>query len=166
MRSNELDTGVHVAHSLAQVERMARQAPGVRLFTVLAWDDARGALHRIYSSEPTVYPLAGEKVMPRDAPWIVRVVVEQLPYLGVDASAVAEVFSDHRLIASLGCGAVVNVPVVDQGRTLGVLNLLDAEGAYDQTSVAASLPLATFAIAALRAWRDTSAANSGPEQES
>lgn len=166
MNTAEPDRGVDVPHSLAEVERMARQAPGVRLFTVLAWDDERRALHRIYSSAPSAYPLAGEKVMPRDAPWIVRVVVEQLPYLGRDAGAVAEVFSDHRLIASLGCGAVVNVPVVDDGRTLGVLNLLDAEGAYDEASVPASLRLATLSISALRAWRDASAPSSTPEQES
>ena len=50
------------------------------------------------------------------------------PYLGPDPAAVAAVFEDHDLIASLGCGAVVNVPVIDNGDTLGVLNLLDAAG--------------------------------------
>jgi GAF domain-containing protein len=141
-----------VTADFGDVETAARDRVGVRLFTVLAWDDDRCALHRIHTSHPAEYPTGGEKVFPRDAPWIRRVVVEQQPYLGRDRAAVAEVFSDHELIESLGCGAVVNVPVVDGGRTLGVLNLLDADGAYSDESVAAALPLAERAVEPLRRW--------------
>jgi len=143
------------AADFAEVEQRARAAPGLRLFTVLAWDDERGALHRLHSSDPAAYPLGGEKVMPRDAPWIVQVVVEQRPFLGRDAAAVAAVFSDHDLIASLGCGATVNVPVVEGHSTLGVLNFLDAEGCYDEASVLAALPLAELALPALASWQDS-----------
>src|SRR3954451_17585150 len=136
--------------AFTEVETAARDAVGVRLFTVLAWDDDRAALHRIHTSHPVEYPTGGEKVFPRDAPWIRRVVVEQQPYLGPDSAAVADVFTDHELIESLGCGAVVNVPVVDGGRTLGVLNLLDAEGAYTDDSVSRALPLAGLALEPLR----------------
>ncbi|MFI9383889.1 GAF domain-containing protein [Kutzneria sp. NPDC052558] len=76
-------------------------------------------------------------------------VLGQRPYLGPDAAAVREVFADHRLIAELGCGAVINVPVVVGGRTLGVLNILDTEGSYDEDSVAAAESLAPLAAAAL-----------------
>lgn len=134
------------------VEAAARREVGIRLFTVLAWDDGRGALHRVHTSHPSEYPTGGEKVFSRDAPWIRQVVLEQQPYLGPDRAAVADVFSDHELIATLGCGAVVNVPVVDGGRTLGVLNLLDAEGCYGDDSVAAALPLAELAVEPLRQW--------------
>jgi hypothetical protein len=136
----------------ASVEAAARQRVGVRLFTVLAWDDGRGALHRVHTSHPVQYPTSGEKIFSRQAPWTRQVVVEQQPYLGMDRTAVASVFGDHELIASLGCGAVINVPVVDEGVTLGVLNLLDAEGAYGEGSVAASLPLAALAVEPLRQW--------------
>jgi GAF domain-containing protein len=136
----------------AAVEAAVRQKVGVRLFTVLAWDDRRGALHRVHTSHPVEYPSGGDKVFSRQAPWIGQVVVEQQPYLGADPAAVAAVFSDHELIASLGCGAVINVPVVDDGVTLGVLNLLDAEGAYGVGSVAAALPLAALAVEPLRQW--------------
>jgi hypothetical protein len=141
-----------VSGRFAAVEAAAREQPGVRLFTVLAWDDTRGALHRIHTSHPAEYPAGGEKLFSRQAPWVRRVVVDQRPYLGRDAKAVAEVFDDHELIASLGCGAVINIPVVDGDRTLGVVNLLDAEGAYDESSVAASKRLAALALEPLRAW--------------
>jgi hypothetical protein len=135
------------------VEAAAREQVGVRLFTVLAWDEETSALHRVYSSHPVEYPTGGQKVFPREAPWIRQVVIEQQPYLGPDARAVAAVFEDHELIASLGCGAVVNVPVVDDGQTLGVLNLLAAEGSYTQNSVSAAVPLAQLAIEPLRRWQ-------------
>ena len=134
------------------VESAARQRVGVRLFTVLAWDEHRGALHRVYTSHPEQYPTSGEKVFSRQAPWIRRVIVEQKPFLGPDRAAVAEVFSDHELISSLGCGAVINVPVVEGDLTLGVLNLLDTEGAYDDGSVVAALTLAALAVDPLRHW--------------
>jgi len=135
------------------VQAAAGQQVGFRLFTILAWDDAHGTLHRVHTSHPAEYPTGGQKVFSRDAPWIRRVVVYGQPYLGRDRAAVAAVFADHELIASLGCGAVVNVAVIDSGRTtLGVLNLLDAEGAYDDDSVATALPLAGLAVEPLQRW--------------
>jgi hypothetical protein len=142
-------------NGFASVEAAAREQVGVRLFTVLAWDEETSALQRVYSSHPVEYPSGGQKVFPREAPWIRRVVLEQQPYLGPDPEAVAAVFEDHDLIASLGCGAVVNVPVVDNGETLGVLNLLDAQGSYSQASVSAAVPLAQLAIEPLRRWHAT-----------
>jgi hypothetical protein len=137
----------------AAAEAAAREDPGVRLFTVLGWEDARGALHRLHTSHPAEYPAGGEKLFSRQSPWVRRVVIDQQHYLGRDAEAVAEVFGDHELIASLGCGAVINIPVVDGDRTLGVVNLLNAEGAYDEASVVAAAALAALALEPLRAWR-------------
>ena len=141
----------------ASVEAAAREQVGVRLFTVLAWDEETSALHRVYSSHPVEYPTGGQKVFPRAAPWIRRVVLQQQPYLGPDPESVSAVFEDHDLIASLGCGAVVNVPVVDNGETLGVLNLLDTQGSYSEDSVSAAVPLAELAIEPLRRWHATRA---------
>jgi hypothetical protein len=141
-----------VSRGFAPVEAAAREDPGVRLFTVLGWDDTRGALHRLHTSHPTEYPAGGKKRFSRQSPWVRRLVIDQQPYLGRDAAAVAEVFGDHELIASLGCGAVINIPVVDGDRTLGVVNLLDAEGAYDEASMVAAAPLAALALEPLRAW--------------
>lgn len=140
------------ADGFEPVEHAARDGVGVTLFTVLAWDDRAGTLQRIYSSHPIEYPPGGSKVMPRDAPWPRQVLVERRPYLGRTPADVAAVFADWPTIAALGCGATLNVPVVDHGRTLGALNLLHGEGAYDEESVAAALPLARLALPALRAW--------------
>ncbi|MFD6067480.1 GAF domain-containing protein [Amycolatopsis lurida] len=136
--------------SLSTVEDKTRATIGVRLFTVLAWVPERRALRRVYSSHPVEYPVGGEKTVEVAAGWLERCITGQEPYFGPDSAAVREIFTDHELIDRLGCGAVINVPVVDGGRTLGVLNLLDAEGSYDEDSVTAARSLAPLAAPALR----------------
>ncbi|MER7864169.1 GAF domain-containing protein [Amycolatopsis japonica] len=136
--------------SLSTVEDKTRATIGVRLFTVLAWVPERRALRRVHSSHPVEYPVGGEKTVEVAAGWLDRCITGQEPYFGPDSAAVREIFADHELIDSLGCGAVINVPVVDDGRTLGVLNLLDAEGHYDDDSVAVARSLAPLAVPALR----------------
>jgi len=152
------------APGFEETQEEARRLVGARLFTVLAWDVDRRALQRIHTSHPVEYPVSGEKFMPIDAPWPQQVLVRQQPYLGVDAAAVAAVFADHETIAALGCGSTLNLPVVVGGRTLGVLNLLDAEGSYDEASVAAALPLASRAADPLAAWHRSRATAPTPEE--
>ncbi|MEV6312784.1 GAF domain-containing protein [Streptomyces sp. NPDC051840] len=135
----------------SSLEQEIRTTVGVRLFTVLAWFPERGVLRRVHSSHPGPYPVGGEKSAEVSGGWLEQCVVRQLPYLGPDRAAVREVFADHRTIDELGCGAVVNVPVVDEGRTLGMLNVLGSEGSYDDESVRALSALATRAVPGLRA---------------
>ncbi|MBN6051621.1 GAF domain-containing protein [Nonomuraea sp. RK-328] len=133
------------------LEEEVRRTVGVRLFTVLAWIPERNALRRVHSSHPVAYPVGGEKTVEVARGWLARCVEAGQPYLGPDRAAVREIFADHELIEGLGCGSVVNVPVMDGGRVLGVLNILDAEGRYDEESVAAAVSLAPLAVPALRA---------------
>ncbi|RSM59017.1 GAF domain-containing protein [Amycolatopsis sp. WAC 01376] len=136
--------------SLSTVEDKTRASIGVRLFTVLAWVPERRALRRVHSSHPDEYPVGGEKTVEVAAGWLERCITGQEPYFGPDSAAVREIFADHELIDRLGCGAVINVPVVADGRTLGVLNILDAEGSYDEDSVTMARSLAPLAAPALR----------------
>ncbi|TDD25705.1 GAF domain-containing protein [Nonomuraea diastatica] len=134
-----------------EVEESVRREVGVRLFTVLAWIPGRRTLRRVHSSHPEQYPVGGEKSVEVAQGWLARCIDGGQPYLGADRAAVREIFADHELIESLGCGAVINVPVTEDGRVIGVLNLLDAEGRYDEASVAAARSLAPAAVPALRA---------------
>ncbi|MEW9548221.1 GAF domain-containing protein [Nonomuraea sp. NPDC050783] len=136
-----------------ELEQRVRADVGVRLFTVLAWLPERRTLRRVHSSHPGQYPVGGEKSVEVAQGWLATCIEGRRPYLGADRAAVAEIFADHALIESLGCGAVVNVPVVDGDEVLGVLNILDAEGAYDAVSVAAAEKLAPLAVPALRSAR-------------
>ncbi|GAA5156077.1 GAF domain-containing protein [Amycolatopsis dongchuanensis] len=138
---------------LSTVEEKVRAEVGARLFTVLAWVPERRTMRRVHTSHPEEYPVGGEKSVEITGGWLERCIVRQEPFFGPDLASVREVFADHELIDSLGCGAVINVPVVDGGETLGALAILDAEGAYDEASVEAAVKLAPLAVSALRELR-------------
>jgi len=110
---------------------------GHKLFTCLLHHPAARESERRYTNQAAAYPVGGRKPVP-DSAWARRLFVEREPYIGYTADDIREVFFDHVLIASLGCASVLNVPVVHDGRTLGVLNLLHEARWYDE----ADAPLA------------------------
>jgi GAF domain-containing protein len=136
--------------ALEELETRVRKELGVRLFTVLAWVPERRALRRVHTSHPAEYPVGGEKTVEVAQGWLATCIEGRKPFFGPDRAAVRGVFADHELIEGLGCGSIINVPVVEEGEVLGVLNILDAEGAYDEESVAVAQSLAPLAAPALR----------------
>ena len=123
-----------------QVFDAMRQDPGVILFTVLQWIPKRSSLRRLFTSHPAEYPVGGEKTVEISPGWLGTVIEDKKPFLAADLDALREVFADSELIQRLGCGAVINVPVLDAGGNVaGVLALLDAEGSYTQQSVEAAV---------------------------
>lgn len=121
---------------------------GHRLFTILAWDPGTGAATRLYSSQPQAYPACGRKTL---APglWTHAVLERGEPYIGYTQQDIEAVFSDHSLIAALGCQSVLNMPVRWAGRTVGSLNLLHAAHWYGPGDVAVCRPFAQLALPAL-----------------
>jgi hypothetical protein len=118
---------------------------GHRLFTLMRYHADSGDSERIYTTHPREYPVGGRKAL-NPTPWTEQVLRRQQPYLGRTPADVREVFFDHALIASLGCGSVLNLPVVWNGRTLGTINLLHAEGWYDDGDARLGLLFAALAI--------------------
>ncbi len=113
-----------------------QQEPGVILFTALQWIPQRSSLKRLFTSHPAEYPVGGEKTVEISPGWLGTVIEDKKPFLAPDLTALRDVFADSELIQQLGCGAVINVPVLDQkDNVVGVLALLDAEGKYTQQSV-------------------------------
>jgi hypothetical protein len=120
---------------------------GHRLFTLMRYHGASGDSERIYTTHPAQYPVGGRKPL-NPTPWTEQVLRRQQPYLGRTVADVCAVFFDHELIGSLGCGSVLNLPVVRDGRSLGTINLLHEEGWYDASDVGLGLLFAALAVAA------------------
>ncbi|KAB2861816.1 MAG: GAF domain-containing protein, partial [Bauldia sp.] len=97
---------------------------------------------RIYSNMPAAYPVSGTKPA-NETDWSRVVMGEGRTFVANDIDGIAEVFSDHELIRSLGCESVMNVPVVVAGRVIGTINCLDAAGHYtpDRIEAAEALKL-------------------------
>ncbi|MEZ5812187.1 MAG: GAF domain-containing protein [Rhizobiaceae bacterium] len=116
---------------------LSRRTVGHRLFTLMIFDDVTGEASRIYSNMPDAYPVSGKKPA-NESHWSRRVIEGRDTFVANDIEAIAEVFTDYELIRSLGCEAVINVPVFVAGRFLGTINCLDGAGHYTPERVAAS----------------------------
>jgi len=120
---------------------------GHRLFTLMRYHERTGESERIYTTHPREYPVGGKKPLNPTA-WTEQVLRRQQPYLGRTPADVEAVFFDHALIASLGCGSVLNLPVVWDGRVLGTINLLHEAGWYDESDAPVGLLFAALTIPA------------------
>lgn len=98
----------------------------VRLWTVMSVDHEAGLARRAYTNMPDAYPASGTKPMVQNA-WSDIVRGQHKCFVANTLADIAEVFPDYELIGSLGCGSVLNLPIVDQGQLIGTVNLLDAE---------------------------------------
>jgi hypothetical protein len=133
--------------ALRALERIARQEVGARLVTVSTYDFARAQCRRIHTSDAVAYPLSGLKPVPEDA-WFAEVIVAKRTYVANSIAEMMPLFPDHAQIAALGCGSVVNLPVVVGGTVVSTLNLLDVAGHYTPERVARVTALTPFAAMA------------------
>ena len=111
------------------LQRLAAGLVGCRLFTVTAVDTAAGVARRIYTSNPDAYPVSGTKPIEPNA-WTAQVIGRQEMFVANALPDIAKVFPDHELIGSLGCGAVINLPLILAGKVEATVNILDQTGKY------------------------------------
>jgi GAF domain-containing protein len=138
--------------TLGALQAVFREEVGAKLFTVMTFDARTGVSQRIHSSHPREYPVSGAKPLSVGL-WSRTVVDERRIFVANTIEGIAEVFSDHALIRSLGCESVVNLPVVFAGGVIGTINMLDGPDHYTPDCVARIELLAPFAAVALLAAR-------------
>jgi hypothetical protein len=140
------------ASTFLALQAIIRQEVGARLFTLMTFDARTGLSRRVHSSHPCEYPVSGVKPLAASS-WSRTVVDERKTFVANTIEAIAEVFPDHELIASLGCGSVVNLPVVFNDSVIGIANALDARRYYAPKRVERMERLAPFITMALLAAR-------------
>jgi hypothetical protein len=135
------------------LEVLAKAAVGAKLFTVMQVDFERDVAARVHTSDPVSYAVSGTKPINRTH-WFDIVHGERRPFVANTIEEIAAVFPDHETIRSLGCGSVINLPVVIADQLAGTVNLLHEEHFYTAQRVAAaqalSLPAKAAFLAALR----------------
>ena len=134
-----------------RIESEASVAIGCSLFTVTAFDAAEMQVRRMYSTNPSAYPLGGRKPK-QDTEFGRRVLVAGEPLICEGDAAIAAIFDDHQTIRSLGLHSSINAPVLDRCSCIGVLNFLMASSAVtaDQLRAACAFARDASVIAALR----------------
>jgi hypothetical protein len=107
---------------LAAADALVQRAIGHKLFTVMRVHEAAHEVERLHSSNVRAYPVGGRK-RKQDTPWSRTVLVEGRVFVARTPAEIREAFADHALIESLGIGAIMNVPIVVAGRSVGVMNV-------------------------------------------
>ncbi|AJY44697.1 GAF domain-containing protein [Martelella endophytica] len=122
--------------AFATLQRLTEATVGVKLFTVMTVDMEAGLARRAYTSDPKSYPATGTKPIHRDA-WFDIVHIERRPFVANTIEDIAKVFPDYKLIDSLGCQSVVNLPVILGGELVATVNMLHETDHYTPERVAA-----------------------------
>jgi GAF domain-containing protein len=122
-------------------DRVAQRVLGHKLLTVMRHIAPTAEVERVYSSNPRAYPLGGRKHK-QGTPWGEQVLDRGEIFIARNPAELRAAFADHELIASLGIGSIMNVPVTLQGRCRGIVNLSHDAGHYGEADVAPARVLA------------------------
>jgi hypothetical protein len=132
------------------LQALAQAAVGAKLFTVMRVDFEKDVAGRVHTSDPVSYAVSGTKPMNRTR-WFDIVHVERRPFVANTIAEISEVFPDHETIRSLGCGSVINLPVIIADELAGTLNLLHEEHFYTAARIEAAKAMSLPAKAAFLA---------------
>jgi hypothetical protein len=130
------------------VDRLVHAVIGHTLFTIMRVHEATAEVERIYSSNAAAYPVGGRK-QKRGTPWS-RVVLDRgQVFVARNPEEVREAFADHELIASLGVGAIMNVPLAWRGRRIGTMNVSHQVDWFTDQDAQAGRLIAAFVVPSL-----------------
>ena len=113
----------------AALEALVLKNVGAVIFSCSTFDIAAGNSRRIYTNLPDIYPVSGLKAIVSNS-WTAQVLERKQPFVANTLAEIREVFPDHEIIHSLGCGSVINMPVFLAGQLLGTVNILHEPGYY------------------------------------
>ena len=148
--SHDLPRAADPGAALAIVEAVRQQLLGDGLLTInldVTSPEAEPGvveLQRAWSSRPDRYPVAGRKRKTL-TPWTRQLLVRAEVFIGEGDEALAQVFDDHALISALGLRAVVNVPLLEDGRCAATFNVLVTRARWTPQEIALVRLLALLA---------------------
>ncbi|MBF9051254.1 GAF domain-containing protein [Roseobacter sp. HKCCD9010] len=110
----------------------------------------QGVAARVYSNDAGSYPISGLKeIVPNR--WTEHVILRRQTFVANSVDGFMDVFPDHALIASLGLGSVVNLPVILRGEFIGTVNMLHTAGHYTDARLRAMEDLVVPSLLAFEA---------------
>lgn len=142
-----------VTEIMSALQDLVQQDVGAIIYSCSTFDLVARKSRRVFTNQPQVYPVSGLKDITPNA-WTKCVLDGRKTFVANTLDDIAQVFPDHPIIKSLGCGSVINMPVFLSGRFLGTVNVLHQAGHYtpDRVSRLQLLrPAAMLAFAALEA---------------
>ena len=129
---------------------LTRDLVGAKLFTVMTADMQAMLARRAYTDDPVNYPTSGTKPIEIDR-WFEQVHGRHQSFVANTLAEIATVFPDAELIGRLGCGSVINLPIILGGTMVATVNMLHEEGYYTPDRVALAHDILTLPAMAVMA---------------
>ena len=129
--------------AFAEADALIARTIGHKLFTIMRVHEAAGEVERLYSSNAAAYPAGGRKKR-EDTSWGRVVLTEGQVFVARTPEEIRHAFADHQLIASLGIGSIMNVPIGFAGRRLGTMNVAHDAGWFTAENAEAGRVVATL----------------------
>mgnify|MGYP002628390248 CR=1 FL=1 len=117
------------------LEAWVLNSVGAVIFSGSTFDLATSKSRRIFTNQPDIYPVSGLKEIVPNA-WTAQVLDRRQTFVANSLAEIRGAFPDHAVIASLGCGSVINMPVFLAGQFLGTVNVLHEPDHYAPDRVA------------------------------
>lgn len=130
---------------------LTKSTVGAKLFTVMTADMDAMLARRVYTDDAENYPTTGTKEIEMNR-WFEQVHGRHETFVSNTLADIDTVFPDAELIGELGCGSVINLPVILGGKMVATVNILHEEGYYTPERVAMAhevLRLPAMAVLAL-----------------
>lgn len=136
----------------SELSTILAQQFGYSLFTILTYSPDLDKVVRIHSTRPELHPLGqrssqgnslrASTVPPQRKAWVRRLFEDGEIWRGSTKEDLKAIFEDWELLWSVGLGSVLNIPVRLGGKTIGSLNILDKERAYDEADLSIGILIA------------------------
>ena len=113
-----------------KIDRVIKSLINHKLITITVIDSNLNFCERIYSNNKKIYPILGQKKMPKNI-WSKKVLKNKKHFLCKNKKDIKKIYYDYETIFSLGCGSIINLLVLFKGKPLGTINILHEENYYN-----------------------------------
>lgn len=113
-----------------KIDRVIKSLIGHKLITFTVIDNKLNFCERIYSNNNKIYPILGQKKMPKNI-WSKKVLKNKKHFLCKNKKDIKKIYYDFETIFSLGCGSIINLLVLFKGKPIGTINILHKENHYN-----------------------------------
>ena len=112
-----------------KIDKIVNSLIGHKLITFTVIDEKLKFCERVYSNNNKIYPILGQKKMPKNI-WSTKVLKNKQHFICKSKQEIKKIFFDYEIIFSLGCGSIINLLILFQGRPIGTVNILNKENHY------------------------------------
>ena len=128
-----------------KIDKIIKSLIGHKLITFTVIDNKQKFCERIYSNNNKIYPILGQKKMPKNL-WSEKVLKNKKHFLCKNKKDIKKIFYDYETIFSLGCGSIINLLVLFKKKPIGTINILHKENHFKQIDLKKIDYLTTYLI--------------------